>query len=257
MPTENPLEANVRRVGPLDIRTETGAALIKTLLEGNKAARTTRVAFANTHLLYCALQEPGLRDALRDFYLLNDGVGMHLLARLAVGEGFSENHNGTDFIPRLLDATPGDARIFLVGGTDLVVRAAAAQISALYPHLTVCGFHDGYAPTLHGDELIAHIQATHADIILVALGNPLQEHWIRHCAARLDHGVFVAVGALFNFLAKEKPRAPMFLRKARLEWLFRLSLEPRRLLRRYTIEIAVVTWAVAMQRLRPPPTHLH
>lgn len=239
----------LRRVGPLNVRTETGDALIERIFQASKSDKTTRVGFANTHLLYCALREPPLQATLEDFYLLNDGIGMHLLSHIAAGEGFSENHNGTDFIPRLLDAAPGGSRLFLVGGQAHVVREAAARIADRFPRLIVCGFQDGYSAGLEDDALVERVIASRADIILVALGNPLQERWIGRCAPQVERGLFVAVGALFDFLARDKPRAPMFIRKARLEWLFRLSLEPRRLLRRYTLEIAVVTWAVGKQRL--------
>lgn len=242
----------VRRVGPLHIRMESGDALIDAFLAAHAQAKTTHVAFANTHLLYCVLREPRLQASLNDFYLLNDGVGMSLLSRVAHGRGFAENLNGTDFVPRLLDAAPLGTRVFLLGGREDVTELAAAEVRRRFPGLIVCGFQDGYSVVLEGEALLARLRDARPDIILVALGNPRQEEWIRNCSERLGVGLFIAVGALFDFLAGAKPRAPLFLRKARLEWMFRLTLEPKRLLHRYTFEIAWVAWAVVKQRLLSP-----
>lgn len=245
-----------QRIGPLEISNETGDAVIETLLSHRVRANTMQVAFANTHLLYCATRERKLRDALGPFLLLNDGVGMELLSRLATGTGFRENLNGTDFVPRLLAAAPPGYRIFLVGSTRSVVEFAAKNLAQLHPSLVVCGAQDGFSGNLESSSFIDTLARARPDIILVALGNPLQEHWIVTSAARLDRGLFIGVGALFDFIAKDKPRAPAIVRMARLEWMFRLMLEPRRLWRRYTVELVVVTLAILKQRLARAPTHL-
>ncbi|MBY0566639.1 MAG: WecB/TagA/CpsF family glycosyltransferase [Hyphomonadaceae bacterium] len=237
-----------RRIGPLNINDETSDAVIETLLTRPSTAKATQVAFANTHLLYCAIKERKVQDALHPFLLLNDGVGMTLLSRLATGQGFHENLNGTDFVPRLLAAAPAGYRVFLVGSTRAVVDRAARTLSSRHPLLVVCGAEDGFSGNLDSEEFIQALAVSAPDIVLVALGNPHQEQWIGTSAARLDRGLFIGVGALFDFIAKDKPRAPLFLRRARLEWMFRLLLEPKRLWRRYTIELVVVTIAVLRQR---------
>jgi beta-1,4-glucosyltransferase len=85
--------------------------------------------------------------------------------------------------------------------------------------------------------LVALINRSQAEVVLVALGNPMQEEWILVNRQALDAKVVVGVGALFDFWGGYKPRAPQLVQRLRLEWLYRLCLEPRRLLRRYTLDI--------------------
>jgi beta-1,4-glucosyltransferase len=250
MHTDRPLtDGAFRRIGPLSVCTGSGQSSIEDLLDAGRTTKTTHVAFANTHLLYCAMREGALGRDLEQFYLLNDGIGMSLLSRIATGRGFQENLNGTDFVPRLLDAAPPGARIFLLGGQVGVAQRAALKLQARFPQLVMCGHQHGYANAIEGDVIVSKVKAARPDIVLVALGNPAQENWILHCAERVGKGLFIAVGALFDFLADAQPRAPIFIRKARLEWLFRLMLEPKRLVRRYTFEIGFVTWKIVRQRL--------
>jgi beta-1,4-glucosyltransferase len=85
--------------------------------------------------------------------------------------------------------------------------------------------------------LVESINRSQAEVVLVALGNPIQEEWILANREALDANVVVGVGALFDFWSGDKPRAPLLVQRVRLEWLYRLCLEPRRLLRRYTVDI--------------------
>jgi beta-1,4-glucosyltransferase len=86
--------------------------------------------------------------------------------------------------------------------------------------------------------LCQRINASGADIVLVALGNPRQEEWIRQNMGALNANLLVSVGALLDFLSGGVRRAPMWVQKIRFEWLYRLAQEPQRLLRRYTVDIA-------------------
>jgi exopolysaccharide biosynthesis WecB/TagA/CpsF family protein len=79
------------------------------------------------------------------------------------------------------------------------------------------------------------INAARPDLLLVGLGNPRQEHWIDANLKHLEVGVVAGVGALIDFLSDSIPRAPRFVRRIRLEWAFRLALEPRRMFMRYVI----------------------
>ncbi len=233
---------DVRRIGPLSVHAATKQDAARDIVGAIARKEPLSIAFANTHLLYCALKEPAFAETLRRFYLINDGVGMTLLARLACGAGFKENLNGTDFTPLLLGQLPPGARLFLVGAQPPVASAAAAKVQTRWPHLSVIGFRDGFAGR---DAALADIAALAPDLVLVAMGNPMQERWMTRAVARAPHAVFMGVGALFDFLAEAVPRAPAALRTMKLEWAFRLAREPRRLWRRYTVEILVILAALA------------
>lgn len=231
-----PDDPDARRLGPLHIRAATSEAATHDILTALQARRQLRVAFANTNLLYHAIRDPHLARSLSSFTLLNDGVGVALLARLACGRGFAENLNGTDFTPRLLAAAPAGARTFLIGARSAVAEAAAAEIARRWPQLSICGVRDGFG---RSDAAIDELQRLKPDLILVAMGNPRQELWIARAGAAYPNAVYIGVGALFDFLSGAAPRAPETWRRLRLEWAFRLLREPRRLWRRYTVEAAI------------------
>lgn len=197
------------------------------------------MAFANTHLLYHVLKSRDLADALSNFVILNDGIGLTLTAQFVCGAGFPENLNGTDLTPRLLSAAPSGAKIFLYGARPEVIERAAMKIATDHTQIVVCGAQHGYAQERE-DVLLAKIERAAPQIVLVALGNPRQERFIARAAERLPRVTFIGVGALFDFIAQAAPRAPRWMRTLKLEWLFRLSREPRRLWRRYTVELVVV-----------------
>lgn len=238
------IAAAERRLGPLTVRASTCEAMVKDIVAAVREHRAMRVAFANTHLLYCAARDPGLARELKAFCIVNDGVGVDLLSRIATGERFPENLNGTDLTPRVLDALPDGSRIFLLGATPDVAVAAARRIAERWPGLLVCGVRDGYAGLA---EAIEEVARASPDLVLVAMGNPLQERLIADCSRRRE-SVFIGVGALFDFIAGAAPRAPAAWRRLRLEWLFRLLREPKRLWRRYTIEVLVLAALICRER---------
>jgi exopolysaccharide biosynthesis WecB/TagA/CpsF family protein len=226
-----------RRLGPLSVRVETAAEATRDIVLAVLHKRPLRVAFANTHLLYCAVREPTLATTLSGFYVVNDGVGIALMSRLACGRGFSANLNGTDLTPRIMAALPWGTRIALVGAKREVVERMAERASRLWPQLDVCARYDGYEDQARA---LSDLATLKPDIALVAMGNPLQERWVEVAATVSPNTVFLGVGALFDFIAGDVPRAPPLVRRFRLEWAFRLAREPERLWRRYTVEILVV-----------------
>lgn len=246
---------SLRQLGPLSVRADSAPHAIADIVQAIEARRGVRVAFANTHLLYCALTDEGTSDALGSFTILNDGIGLALLARLACGDGFPENLNGTDFVPRLLDCAPAETRIYLYGARTDVVHVAAAHLARRHPHLAVCGRRDGHTTTPDDRALLHEIAALAPDIVLVALGNPLQEKWIERASRQMPGTTFIAVGALFDFMAGASPRAPRWLQAARLEWLFRFLQEPQRLWRRYSTEIVVIVVELLRARMRMDRRH--
>ncbi len=117
-----------------------------------------------------------------------------------------------------------------------------------FPHLELAGARHGYFRPEDEGDVVSTIAAARADILLVALGNPAQELFIARHFDALGAKAMFGVGALFDFAAERVARAPAWMRKARLEWAFRLAQEPGRLLRRYTIETAA--FLIAVLRLR-------
>jgi alpha-1,3-mannosyltransferase len=211
-------------------RSEAVHALDGALAEG----RRLHVTFANAHTLNVAARTPRLVTALRDFLVLNDGAGVDLASRIKYGRPFDENLNGTDFVPHYLGATRRALRVYLVGGRDEVVQAAARRFIELWPRHSFVGWRDGYfRDRAEIDDLCTRIRRAKADLVLVALGNPKQELWIAEHGAATGAGLLIGVGALFDFMSGRVPRAPQWVRQLRCEWVHRLLIEPRRLAGRY------------------------
>ena len=223
------------RVGGFPIRNTTTPAMTRFLQRRIAQRRKIAVGFANHHFV-TACQSLDCRDEIGTaLMLVNDGIGMQLAAALRFGRSFDENMNGTDFVPHFLAAARQPCSVYLIGCDTQVVRQAARAVARL-PRCRVVGFCDGFSLWEHEASVIREIADVHPDVLLVGLGNPLQERWIVENWASLDAKVILGVGALFEWMTGSRRRAPPVFRRARLEWAYRLMIEPRRLLRRYTID---------------------
>ncbi|MBL8480615.1 MAG: WecB/TagA/CpsF family glycosyltransferase, partial [Rhodocyclaceae bacterium] len=154
-----------------------------------------------------------------------------------------ENLNGTDFVPRLLAQCSRPLRVFLVGARPAVVERALRRLAETYPQHRWLGCQHGYYAHDAEAALCARIRDLAPDLLLVALGNPLQEQWIVRCGAATGATVCMGVGALFDFVGGEVRRAPAWVRRLRCEWIYRLLQEPGRLWRRYLIGNVSFLWA--------------
>jgi exopolysaccharide biosynthesis WecB/TagA/CpsF family protein len=193
----------------------------------------TQIAFANANLIVQAGQEKKLAG-LKRFMVFNDGIALDLGAYWATGSKFCDNNNGTDFTPELLQRLPEGTRVFLLGARQDVVAKAAEYIEQTFP-CTVCGFQDGFHTDWH--KVARKIFESEADLVLVAMGNPRQELFIDQFGPQTGATVLMGIGALFDFMTGTVKRAPDWVQAIRCEWLFRLAQEPRRLIKRYTLDM--------------------
>jgi len=157
---------------------------------------------------------------------------------------------GVDFTWEMLEALAGAGlSVYLLGGTTSELDGAAARIAERFPGLRIVGKHDGYFRTRGSQNapVIAAVNAVAPDVLLVAMGFPRQEKWIAENLPRLDVRVAVAEGGSFSFISGATRRAPGWMRRAGLEWLFRLLRQPSRLRRQLALPVFV--WLVVRQRL--------
>lgn len=215
----------------LDIAKDSLAELIHHRIE---ASQKVVLFFANTNFIVQC--KPLLKRMLNhDVLLVNDGVGIDIASVLLYRRKFKSNLNGTDFTPFLLQASSSRLRVFLLGAKPEVLNKAAYHLVHDLGQIVV-GSADGYAG-LQRINLIDEINALAPDVILVAMGNPKQELWILDHYTELNAKFISGVGALFDFWAGDKARAPAFIQKIRMEWCYRMCLEPKRLIKRYSIDI--------------------
>ncbi len=241
-------------VGPVAVsylRRDEALAIVDGALQGGDPVR---VAFCNANMLLQALDRPSFARALAGFLVLNDGIGMNLCSRLFTGQPFRDNLNGTDFVPDVLRSSRPALRIFLLGGAPGTAEAAAARLGTDHPRHIVVGTRHGFFEDRDIDAVAEDIARAAPDLLLVGMGNPRQEEFIAAAGARLPVPVIMAVGAFLDFQAGRVVRAPAALRRMRAEWLFRLAQEPRRLGRRYTVDVAAFLFRIALLRLKAGPT---
>lgn len=171
--------------------------------------------------------------------VLADGAPVVAASRL-LGRPLPERVAGSDLVPRLFSEAVWQRkglRLYLLGGAPGVGQTAADRVAVTWPGVEVVGIASpplGFErDTVFNDELVAEINALQPDILLIGLGAPKQELWIHRHHQQLTVPVALCVGATIDFLAGERTRAPRWMRRAGLEWLFRVLGEPRRLGRRY------------------------
>ena len=221
-------------------------ALIEHAFDGG---RHLHLAYCNANLVNIAARDAALRERLAGFLILPDGIGVDIASRLLYGAPFPANLNGTDFTPTILAARKQRLHVMLLGGRPGVAERAAARLRTDYPQHRFSVLSHGFFGPGEEAALLARLAHERPHLLLVAFGNPRQEQWIadhidpRHCA------VAAGIGALFDFLAGEVARAPETFRVLRIEWTYRLWLEPRRLWRRYVVGNPAFLLRVLRQKL--------
>jgi exopolysaccharide biosynthesis WecB/TagA/CpsF family protein len=204
----------------------------------------TMVAFLNAHNANIMMADPGLRGALNRHVVLPDGVGVDIASFATFGRMFPANLNGTDFVPALMTYMTRPKRVGLLGARPEILQRARDNFEAHAPWHEFIAVHDGFFGEDEAADVTDAIERAKLDILLVAMGTPRQEKWVAS-HVRPEHARLVlSVGALFDFVAGEVPRAPLAMRQLRMEWLYRVMQEPRRLSGRYFVGGPVFLWHV-------------
>ena len=203
-----------------------------------QAGRPYVLGSANGEVLSRCANEPEVAALFAESDLLNaDGQPLVWASRLFCRTPLPERVATTDLFHDVAKlAIARNVTFYLSGATDDENERAVARALALHPGLAVVGRSHGF---LQGDALdrkIDEIDALRPDILWVALGVPREQEFCRRFAARMPHvGMIKTSGGLFNFLSGTRKRAPDWMQKASLEWLYRIKEEPRRLFWRYAV----------------------
>jgi len=209
---------------------------------GRVDGRSRQVVTINADFVKNGLRDPELRFLLQDADLATaDGMPLVWGARL-LQVPLKGRLAGADLVPRLAErAAQRGYSIFLLGGAPGVAERAAQRLKAWYPALTIAGWA---SPTVKAvldmdTAFLPAIHATRPDILLVAFGNPKQEKWIGMYKRQLGVPVMMGVGGSLDFIAGLTHRAPRWMQRCGLEWVFRLIQQPGRLWRRYLTDLMV------------------
>ena len=198
------------------------------------------IATANVDFLVQAKTDRELHQLLHQAdMVVCDGTPLLWLSKL-IGKPLPERVAGSDLVPQLLErAAASNWSVYFLGGREDILHQAVQNVQALHPKLRIAGsYSPPFAPldAMDNDAICERIRAANPDILLVSFGCPKQEKWIarNHLAAGVP--INIGVGATVDFLAGAVKRAPVWMRYAGLEWVFRLIQEPRRLMKRYALD---------------------
>jgi len=199
--------------------------------------------FVNVNSINIAYDNPPFKKLLNSAdRILADGSGVRLGAKYRKIK-LRDNINGTDLLPHLcVKMAEMGKSVFLLGSAPGVAESTAKNIQGMYPRLKIAGTHHGYFTTGDDEAIVAKINHSKADVLLVALGSPRQEQWIAANRQRLNVTTALAVGGLLDFFSGGIPRAPRWMREIGCEWLFRLMQEPRKKFRRYVVGNPLFLW---------------
>lgn len=196
---------------------------------------------------------PAMRAAY-DHAALTVADGWPLVAASRwLGRPLPERVAGSDLVPSLLAAGQAipDFRVFLLGAAAGVGLQAAERIRSRWPGANVCGVASprfGFdTDAKESAEVIETINGASPHLLVVGLGAPRQEIWLDRYAPQLKARVAIAAGATIDFLAGVQRRAPNWVQSVRMEWLFRLMTDPKRLAGRYARDVVVFPQLVAAE----------
>lgn len=231
-----PLEAPVTILG-VPFSDITLAQTIERIEQMIHSRRSHYIVTANVDFLVQARSDVELHRILVEAdVVLCDGQPLVWASRW-LGHSLPERVAGSDLVPLLIKLSAERGyRVFFLGGSSEVAAQAAQNMQSLYPALKICGHYSPpYNPLLEmdHDDIAERIRAAQPDLLFVSLGCPKAEKWMFMHYRSLGVPVAIGVGGTIDFLAKRLKRAPLWMQRTGIEWLFRLLQEPRRLYSRY------------------------
>ncbi|MFB3879978.1 MAG: WecB/TagA/CpsF family glycosyltransferase [Armatimonadota bacterium] len=207
------------------------------------------VITSDTPSIVRARDDPEYQEIVRAADMVTaDGRGVVWMAR-ALGLPMRERVSGVDLVRRICERSAHKHySVYLLGAAPGVAEEAAATLASGCPGLRIAGTHDGYFTQQQEAEVVRKIGEAKPDILFVALGAPRQEKWIRRHMAELQVPVAIGVGGAFDVFAGRVKRAPEWMQRAGLEWLYRVLREPKRLPRMWALPRLV--WMTLWEALR-------
>jgi N-acetylglucosaminyldiphosphoundecaprenol N-acetyl-beta-D-mannosaminyltransferase len=246
---------NRKRVLALDLTTGAPAVLLERILDLARRRVSAYVCAANVHMAVTASRDPVFARQVNgaDLVLAD---GMPLVQALALLYGCrQERMAGMDLLPRLLaEAERRQLAVYFYGGTEEVLAAMTSHARRDHPQLHIAG---ACAPPFRplspaeDEDFAGRIAASGAHLVLVALGCPRQEAWMAQHKGRIA-AVMIGLGAAFPVYSGLMRRAPGWMQRLSLEWLYRLGQEPRRLAGRYLVTNTLFLWLLGRQFLARP-----
>jgi len=204
------------------------------LLAGEK--RSAYVCVANVHMTIEAYNNPDFASVVNSADIVTpDGMPIAKMFGYLYGEK-QDRVAGMDLMPDLLKKSESDKiGVYFYGSTENILKTIKSRVEKLYPKLKIAGLYSPPFRLLSEKEenrIIEKINDSGAGLVLVSLGCPKQEIWMHRVTEKIN-GVMVGIGGAFPVFAGAQKRAPEWMRKLSLEWVYRFMKEPKRLWKRY------------------------
>ncbi|WP_369855130.1 WecB/TagA/CpsF family glycosyltransferase [Candidatus Thalassolituus haligoni] len=197
--------------------------------------RISTLAFLNMHAVNICDKDSEFKEALLESdFLLRDGVGIEICMKL-YGISPGENLNGTDLIPKILNSLDCEQNVVLLGSKDEVLCEAQKVIDKRF-NCNVVGTLNGYEYTFN--EYLEFVSKVKPSLIILAMGMPKQEKlafFLKKNYENENGSLIISGGAILSFITGYEKRAPVFVRKLRCEWIWRLAMDPFRLWKRFVV----------------------
>ena len=190
----------------------------------------------NAAKLVALYDDPQIRDIVERCELVSaDGQSIVWASRL-LGQPLPERVNGTELMFHLLAlAEEKGYGVFILGARNDVLERAVERLRELHPRVRIVGYRDGYFADEESADVARQVRDSRPDILFVAMSSPRKEYWLAEHGRTLDVPFVMGVGGSIDVVAGVTRWAPPWMRRAGLEWLFRLLQEPRRMWRRYLV----------------------
>jgi len=235
---------------PID-RKSLDAAVVEALAAIEQRSPPAVFACANPHSLVTAQIDPAFKSALNNAdFVVADGVGVTIMAKFA-GVKVGRRITGTDYFFSMIKALHdrGSAKVYFFGSSRSVLNLISERMAREFADVKVCGTLSPPFRVWSADEnaaMVASINDADPDVLWVGMTAPKQEKWVEANRHQLHAPVIASIGAVFDFYAGLKPRAPQWMCILGIEWLYRLLREPRRMWRRTFVSapkfVALVIW---------------
>jgi N-acetylglucosaminyldiphosphoundecaprenol N-acetyl-beta-D-mannosaminyltransferase len=187
----------------------------------------------NPEVLYTGLNNKLLFENFtsRDSLIIPDGVGVQIASKI-LKTPVKEKIAGIDLMKEIIKkASLENKSIYLLGTTDDNLKACVTNLVSNYPKIIISGYRNGYFDINNPEEIIKEIKQKEPYAIFVAMGCPRQEEFIARYMDELPCSIFMGVGGSFDVIAEKVNRAPKWMIKLGLEWLYRVTKEPWRIKR--------------------------
>lgn len=228
-------------------RTELTAAMVHDCTRQWRGARAhpRLILDSNGHAVSLYPRDGAYREAIDNADVVHaDGGFLVLLSRVLTGHTIRDRSATTDMIHDFaIAAEKNDLSFFLLGSDEAENERCANVLQAMYPGLNICGRQHGYFEDRDEGEIIDRINSLEPDVLWVGLGKPREQSFVFRNRARLKSGWIVTCGGCFNYISGKYSRAPSWMQRLNLEWLFRSLTEPR-LFWRYLTTSPHAAWRV-------------